>query len=62
MYVDLAVDENGLWAILAMAENNNTLVLKVEFLTSIILRNFANHTRKIAESISNAKTIVSEGY
>ena len=24
VYVDLAVDENGLWAIMAMRENNNT--------------------------------------
>ena len=29
VFVDMAVDENGLWAIMAMAENNNTLVLKV---------------------------------
>jgi hypothetical protein len=29
VYVDLAVDENGLWAIMAMRENNNTLILKV---------------------------------
>jgi hypothetical protein len=29
VYVDLAVDENGLWAIMAMKENNNTLILKV---------------------------------
>ena len=27
--VDLAVDENGLWAIMAMKENNNTLVMKI---------------------------------
>ena len=27
--VDLAVDENGLWAIMAMKENNNTLVMKL---------------------------------
>jgi hypothetical protein len=31
VYVDLAVDENGLWAIMAMRENNNTLVLKVDY-------------------------------
>jgi len=29
VFVDMAVDENGLWAIMAMAENNNTLVLKI---------------------------------
>jgi hypothetical protein len=32
VYVDLAVDENGLWAIMAMRENNNTLILKVRYL------------------------------
>ena len=30
VFVDLAVDENGLWAIMAMKENNNTLVMKIE--------------------------------
>jgi len=29
VFVDLAIDENGLWAIMAMKENNNTLILKV---------------------------------
>ncbi|XP_023337946.1 uncharacterized protein LOC111708717 isoform X2 [Eurytemora carolleeae] len=29
VFVDLAIDENGLWAIMAMKENNNTLVLKI---------------------------------
>ena len=28
-FVDLAIDENGLWAIMAMKENNNTLVMKI---------------------------------
>ena len=27
--VDLSVDENGLWAVMAMKENNNTLVMKI---------------------------------
>ena len=27
--MDLAVDENGLWAMMAMKENNNTLVMKM---------------------------------
>jgi len=30
VFVDLSVDENGLWAIMAMKENNNTLVLKIQ--------------------------------
>ena len=29
IFVDLAIDENGLWAIMAMKENNNTLVMKL---------------------------------
>ena len=29
VWVDLAADENGLWAVMAMAENNNTLVMKL---------------------------------
>ena len=29
IYVDLAIDENVLWAIMAMKENNNTLVMKI---------------------------------
>ena len=29
IFVDLAIDENGLWAIMAMKENNNTLVMKI---------------------------------
>merc|ERR1719232_575219 len=27
--VDLSVDENGLWAVMAMKENNKTLVMKI---------------------------------
>merc|ERR1719309_273937 len=30
VYVDLAVDENGLWALMAFKENNNTGVLKID--------------------------------
>jgi len=30
IYVDLGVDENGLWAIMAMKESNNTVVLKID--------------------------------
>jgi hypothetical protein len=37
VYVDLAVDENGLWAIMAMRENNNTLILKVRYLVYSLL-------------------------
>ena len=29
VFVDLSVDENGLWAIMAMKENNNTLIMKL---------------------------------
>ena len=29
MFVDLAVDENGLWALMAFKENNHTGVLKI---------------------------------
>jgi hypothetical protein len=35
VYVDLAVDENGLWAIMAMRENNNTLILKVRYSATV---------------------------
>ncbi len=44
VYVDLAVDENGLWAIMAMRENNNTLILKVRYLVhSLLLLLFLAH-------------------
>ncbi len=49
MYVDLAVDENGLWAIMAMRENNNTLILKVRYLVhSLLLLLFLARLSKVS--------------
>ena len=32
-YVDLSVDENGLWAVYGLPENNNTVVVKMDAFT-----------------------------